>query len=115
MTVLPTPAPHSSPMNPFMAAAGSSVAEYRARRRRHLRRLARLLPTLDAADLADPADVLASLWLHLGRAVTVLGDLEALALLTACQHLAYAIEGERPDPVLRAARDLCRQLAPNLR
>jgi hypothetical protein len=167
-------------MNPFMAAAGSSVAEYRARRRRHLRRLARLLPTLaiaeptlrahrtavrvfcicallahdhadeglsdtlagihllacslrtsafnralvlqlylsvivDAADLADPADVLASLWLHLGRAVTVLGDLEALALLTACQHLAYAIEGERPDPVLRAARDLCRQLAPNLR
>ncbi|KQO86001.1 hypothetical protein ASF36_25130 [Methylobacterium sp. Leaf90] len=161
-----------------MVAAGSGVAERRARRERHLRRLARLLPALaiaeptprarstalrafctyallahdradegltdtlagihltacslrtsalnrtlvlqlylgvivDAAGLADPAGALDGLWPHLGRAVAGFGDLEALALLTACQRLAHAVEGERPGPVLRAARDLCCQLTPN--
>ncbi|CAO4167195.1 hypothetical protein AFFFEF_00915 [Methylorubrum extorquens] len=177
MTILPTPVPRSGPMNPFMAAAGSGVAERRARRERHLRRLARLLPALaiaeptprarstvvrafctyallahdradegltdtlagihltacslrtsafnralvlqlylgvivDAAGLADPAGALAGLWLHLGRAVAGFRDLEALALLTACERLAYAVAGERPRLVLHAAHDLCRYLTP---
>lgn len=68
---------------------------------------------VDAAGLADPAGALDGLWPHLGRAVAGFGDLEALALLTACQRLAHAVEGERPGPVLRAARDLCCQLTPN--
>lgn len=176
MTIPVTPVSRSGRMNPWMIAAGSGVAERRARRERHLRRLDRLLRVLavaepprarstavqafctyallahdradeglmdtlagihitacslrtsalnrtlvlqlylgvivDAAGLADPAGALAGLWPYLGRAVAGFGDLEALALLTACERLAYAVAGERPRLVLHAAHDLCRHLAP---